>query len=336
VTRPRPILLASLAGAVLLLGACGAGRPEVARVGDRRIDDADLRTAVALQRVIADLQGTPCGLASGGETEAAACERAALSGELLWWTIQPYAEANDIEASRDEVEQAVGQLETQVGRGVLRDALSSRDLTLDDLSELGRRIITLRLVRTAVTEDRVSEERLRELYRERALQFTTVQVNHILVETRAQAQEVHEQVRDATADEFTALAREVSIEPRADETGGELGTATASTYDPAFAEAAVALSPGEISEPVQTRFGWHVIYLVDKDVTPFAEARDGLIEPLAGEEFQRWLVERARELDIEVNPRYGRFVAETFSVEPVRSTDPERDASTSPSATPGS
>ncbi len=328
-------VLCVLAG-VLLLGACGLSRPEVARVGDRDIQSSDLRRAVALQRVLADLQGAPCGLASGGETEAAACERTALSGELLWWAIEGYAEANDIEAKASEVERAVGQLETQVGRQALDDALSTRDLTRDDLSELGRRIITLGLVRTAVTEDRIGEEKIRALYEERSLELTTVQVDHILVESESEARSVYRQVRDATEARFVAVAKRVSIEPRAQETGGELGTATASTYAPEFARAAVALSPGEVSEPVRTQFGWHVIYLVDKDVTPFAEARAGLIEPLIGQEFQGWLEERARRLRIEVNPRFGRFVPETFSVEPVRSTDPVRDAQATPSATPSS
>ena len=52
------------------------------------IQDADLRQAVALQQVLADLQGTPCGgETAAGESEGAACNRIALSGELLWLAV---------------------------------------------------------------------------------------------------------------------------------------------------------------------------------------------------------------------------------------------------------
>ena len=57
----------------------------------------------------------------------------------------------------------------------------------------------------------------------------------------------------------------MSIDPSAaTELGGSLGSAVASTYVPEFAAAATALEPGEISQPVKTEFGWHVIRLVDE------------------------------------------------------------------------
>ena len=92
------------------------------------------------------------------------------------------------------------------------------------------------------------------------------------------------------------------------------------------------LEPGEVSPPVKTQFGWHVIYLADKQVTPFEDAKAGLLEPVADQEFRGWLEERADELGVEVNPRFGRFSAATFSVQPARSTDPS-DAVV-PEATP--
>jgi hypothetical protein len=78
-----------------------------------------------------------------------------------------------------------------------------------------------------------------------------------------------------------------------------------------------------------------VIYLVDKEVTSFDEAKPRIVDSIADQEFRAWLRQRARSLQIEVNPRYGRFVPESFSVVPVLSTDPEAGTATpSPSSSP--
>lgn len=311
---------------VVSLASCGLGRPEVARVGDTDVAADELERAVSLQRALAQLQGAPCGQPAEGESEDAACDRATLSAELLWLAVEGYADEHDLGPTDGEVERAIEQLEAQVGAEVLDDALASRSATREDLHELGRKILTIRAVRTAVAEEQVGEDELRRLYDDRALDYTVVQVDHILVGSEAEARDVYRRVRDATKDVFEGLARQVSIEPGAKETGGELGTSTASGFVEPFAEAAIALEPGEVSEPVQTQFGWHVIYLVDKDVTPFEEAKPQLLEPLADRQFQAWLEDRAADLGVEVNPRYGRFVPRTFSVSAVRSTDPEGDA----------
>ena len=325
--------LASFVLVALALASCaGLSRPEVARVGERDVSDADLRRAVALQHVLADLQGTPCGGQPGqGEPGAAPCQRSALSSELLWLGVRGYAEEHDLMASEEEAEQAVAGLETQVGEEPLAEALAARGVTRDDLLELGRRILTVRAVRAAVTEERIGTDELRSQYEQSVLDFTTVDADHILVKSAAEAEQVYRQVRGATREEFEEVARTTSTEPGAASSGGALGSATASRYVPAFAAAVAALEPGEISRPVQTALGWHVIYLVDKQVTSFDEAKAQLIEPKADAEFQGWLEERAEELGVEVDPRFGRFRPRTFSVESTRSTDPE---AAEPSASP--
>jgi PPIC-type PPIASE domain len=311
----------------LALSACGLGKPEVARVGDQDISDVDLRQAVAMQQVLADLQNAPCGGKTvAGESEGAACNRIALSGELLWLAVADYANANGLTAAKKDVEGAVSGRETQVGADVLSKALGAHDVTRADLFELGRRILTIRAVRIAVAEKQVGTAELRSQYEQRALEFTTVQADHILLKTEAEARNVYQRVHDATAAQFVALARKVSIEPGAKDSGGMLASTPAAQYAPEFANAVVALEPGEISKPVHTQVGWHVIYLVDKTVTPFQEAKSGLLEPLADTEFKSWLKDRAKQLDVEVNPRYGHFESDTFSVSAVRSTDPEGDA----------
>ncbi len=324
---PRSARVLIVLVVALALSACGMSKPEVARVGDQDIEDVDLRQAVALQQVLADLQGAPCGGgAAAGESEGAACNRIALSGELLWLAVTDYADTNGLIAATKDIEGAVSGLETQFGADVLSRALGAHDVTRDDLFELGRRILTINAVRIAIAEDQIGTAELRAQYEQRALEFTTVQADHILVETQAEARSVYQRVKDTTAAEFVAVARRVSIEPGAKDSGGELPSSPAAQYAPEFASAVVALEPGEISQPVHTQFGWHVIYLVDKEVQPFAEAKAGLLEPLADDEFMAWLKDRAKQLGVEVNPRYGRFQPETFSVSAVRSTDPEGDA----------
>jgi hypothetical protein len=326
---PRRLLSASLLA--IALGACSLARPDIARVGDREVDEAKLEQATALQAALAQLQGVPCGQPAQGESEDAACDRLALSSELLWLAVEPYAEAHDLVATERQVREAVDQLEAQVGAEVLDEALAARSVDRAALDQLGRQILTVRAVRTAVAEERVGDDELQAEYDERIREFTFLEADHILVETEREADAVYRRVRDATEKEFMAVAKEESIEPGADTTGGALGQTAASGLVQTFADAAIALEPGEVSRPVQTEFGWHVIYLADEIVTPYEEARADLIEPVADAEFQGWLEDQAETLDVEVNPRFGRFEPRTFSVRSVRTTDP--DATTSP-ATP--
>lgn len=73
----------------------------------------------------------------------------------------------------------------------------------------------------------------------------------------AKAQELYEQ---ATADNFADLATEFSTEPGAEESGGSLGTFAKGAMVPAFEEAIFAAQAGEIVGPVETEFGYHIIY----------------------------------------------------------------------------
>ncbi|WP_457627770.1 peptidylprolyl isomerase [Oceanithermus sp.] len=126
---------------------------------------------------------------------------------------------------------------------------------------------------------------------------------HILVETREEAEQVLEQLR-AGAD-FAELARERSIDPSSAPAGGDLGCVELGRFVPEFEQAALALEPGEFSEPVQTQFGWHVILLkkrVPERVRSFDEVKDQIrarIEADAIERYIKRLVERA---DVEIYP----------------------------------
>lgn len=109
----------------------------------------------------------------------------------------------------------------------------------------------------------IAEEAIRaaydELYADAADQ-TEYNAAHILVETRDEADEIVGLLADGA--DFTQLARERSIGPSA-QRGGELGWFGPGTMVPAFETAVTALEPGQVSAPVQTEFGWHVVRLDD-------------------------------------------------------------------------
>ncbi len=142
---------------------------------------------------------------------------------------------------------------------------------------------------------RVSEEAMREAY---ARDFTSrpaveeVRARHILVKDEETAKTLATKAK-AGAD-FTQLAKDNSIGPSKD-SGGDLGYFTADQMVPSFSTAAFNLEPGDVSEPVQSQFGWHVIKLEDKRTQPIpsydevaAEIAEDLFTQAQQEIYQGW------------------------------------------------
>ena len=242
---PRLLLIASVAFAV---AACGAAKPEVASVGDREVAEADLDQAAALQHVLAELQGAVCGgQPAEGESADTACDRVALSGELLWLAVAPYAEEHDITAERAPSRRS-RRLETQFGADQIERSLEARDLTREDLIALAQKVLTIQAVRVAVAEERIGDDALRSQYEERVSEFTTVNANHILLETRADAQRIYEQVKDATPAHGSSPSRRRSRpNPGLTRAAGALADAPAAQFVPEFASVVAGLEPGEVS-----------------------------------------------------------------------------------------
>lgn len=102
---------------------------------------------------------------------------------------------------------------------------------------------------------------------------TEVHARHILVAEEADAKAALKRVKGG--EDFAKVAKEVSKDPGAE--GGDLGWFTKGRMVPEFADAAFKLEPGQISEPVKSAFGWHIIKLEEKRQTtfpPFDEVKD--------------------------------------------------------------
>jgi peptidyl-prolyl cis-trans isomerase C len=89
-----------------------------------------------------------------------------------------------------------------------------------------------------------------------------VSARHVLVESEDEAKTVAADLKKGG--DFAAIAKEKSKDPGSKDSGGDLGFFTKDQMVPEFAEAAFKLDKGQISDPVKSQFGWHVIRVDDK------------------------------------------------------------------------
>ena len=173
--------------------------------------------------------------------------------------------------------------------------LSQVGQTPEQLSETIRKMLQqqrwLESQLTGKTE--VTEEEAKKFYEENKTEFTqpeTVKASHILFRVNKEdSEEVVDQklkaaqgaeARAKKGEDFTALAKELSEEPGAKESGGDLGFFPKDRMVPEFAEAAFSEKVGEVSNPVRTQFGWHVIKVTEKKpagTLPYDEVKSQLM-----------------------------------------------------------
>jgi peptidyl-prolyl cis-trans isomerase C len=157
---------------------------------------------------------------------------------------------------------------------------------------------------TSKLKPAVTDEAVRKSYDEQAAKVEAeerARARHILLASEQEAKDIA--ARLAKGEDFEALAKEYS-QDGSKEHGGDLGYFTAEEMVPAFSQAAFSLEVGEVSEPVQTEFGWHVIKLEDRRIggaQPFEDVEDAIRMVLLRKSVQDRLVELRQTAEIEVH-----------------------------------
>jgi peptidyl-prolyl cis-trans isomerase C len=163
-------------------------------------------------------------------------------------------------------------------------AKAAEDKKIADDAEFKRRLAYMRnklLMETLLhseAKSAVNDAAMHKIYDDATKQMTgekEVHARHILVETEDEAKAVIAELKKGT--DFASLAKLKSKDPGAAAEGGDLGYFTKDQMVPEFAEAALKLEKGELSEPVKTQFGWHVIRVEDKrdrPIPPFDQVKD--------------------------------------------------------------
>lgn len=285
----------------LVAGACSSvtGNPAVT-VGGDEISQDELQDELELirengqyrqileQQYGAELDG------AGTGTFSAAFAAQALSLRVYYELLEQDLAEEGIEITDADIEQARTGIEQQIeslGEGVLERFPRAYRRQLARQEALVARA-------TEVAGDQIDAD-----------EVEIACVSHILFGTEQHSpEEALALARAAKADleagaEFAELARERSEDPGSGTQGGELGCNPPGAFVAEFDEAAFSLPVGEVSDPVQTDFGYHLILVTERELGPDPSGQGGQ------QALNAYLLELVcdADLDIDVNPKYGRW-----------------------------
>ena len=206
-------------------------------------------------------------------------------------------------------------------RLVAKQALADK---LDGAPDFARRLayyhdkLAMEGLLTNVSKSATTEEAERKAYDEAAKAQPPepeVHARHILLPTEEEAKAALARIK--AGEDFAKVATELSKDPAGD--GGDLGWFTKDRMVPEFADPAFKLEPGQVSDPVKSQFGWHIIKVEGKRMKtfpPFEQVKDQAARFVA-QKAQTALITSLRD-----KAKIERFAEEAKPAEPAKPADP--------------
>ncbi|MFN2526674.1 MAG: peptidylprolyl isomerase [Actinomycetota bacterium] len=319
-----------LGTSLLVLGACAELlEPAAAVVDGTKITIGDVNAAVEKFKASPEFEQL-----GGGQDEGALIrqfEQTHLAQLVRRAVFEPRAEALGIRVDDADVKERLDEIRSSFPtQGAFEEALREQGLTQEVLEGLVYdRVLEERLRAEVIKGAAATEEELRAHYEANKERYRETEVWHILLPQRGEAQRIYEQLQatpdDEFEDTFRRLARKNSEDRQSGEDGGYLGFFTPGTFVQPFEEGANALDIGELSRPVASEFGFHIIWVTDRQTRTFQQARDQIETEISGpaedEAWQNWVEDAYDEAAVRINPRYGELNLETLQI-----VDPSADS----------
>jgi len=238
-------LIAAALGGALVLTGCGESRT-IATVNGQKITKGELDAKLEAQN-----------------------GKQALQQMVQQALVFQYAKQHNINVTDDDVNKQLATIEQRFPAGQFETILKNQGMTLDDAKNVVReQLIVKRAVDQNIT---VSDAQIKDYFAKNHAQFDQpkqVRARHILVKTKAEADSIEAQLKSGA--DFATLAKKYSMDPGSKDKGGELGFFGPGQMVKSFQDVAFAMKPGQISQPVQTPFGWHIIQV--EEVRPAVTA----------------------------------------------------------------
>jgi peptidyl-prolyl cis-trans isomerase C len=230
----------------------------------------------------------------------------------IWKSLFPGSAAPDF-ASFDE------NIRQNVLRGLISERLIYQEAMksgIDKNAEVKKRIeqaqkqVVMQSFMEEKAKNLVTDAQLKAAYDQKvaaAKNEEEVKARHILVEKEEDAKKLSDQLKKGG--DFDKLAKEKSTDKGSGERGGDLGWFTKDKMVPEFAEAAFKLKKGEVSNPVKSDFGWHVIKVEDRrpvQIASFDEMKESLRSELTNKAIQGYVEGLLKTADIKYYDTDGK------------------------------
>ncbi len=236
-------------------------------------------------------------ISAGGFLRFAAAEDK--PGDTVVATVngQPITES-DLRFAENELGGEIANLPPEVKRRALAEYLIDNELFAKAAEEakiaatpeyeqqmryLKRRVLR-ELYFDKTLKGKIGEDEAKKIYTEKIAQLKPeeeIEARHILVDSEDKAKELHAKI--VAGADFAQLAKENSTDTGSKDQGGVLGYFGHGQMVPEFEAAAFKLEKGQVSEPVHTNFGWHIIKVDDrrkKEPPSFAAVKDTILNSL--------------------------------------------------------
>lgn len=229
-----------------------------------------------------------------------------LNSLIIKKIIQLEAKKQNVKVTKDEIQNELNKtIENFGSEEAFKNALEYYGITEESFKE----DIELNLYVSKLLESKVeiTEDEMKDYFEENKDDFKQeeqVKARHILVEDEETAKEIKQKLTNG--EDFEKLAKEYSTDTGTKEKGGDLGFFSKGEMVEEFEEVAFSLKVGEISNPVKTKYGYHIIKVEDRKEAKEANyeenkeiIREKLFEEKLPDVYQSWIQEKMKEYNVQ-------------------------------------